>query len=186
MAYSANQAFPKNSGELKRLFQSVQSELRAIGVPIRQVRNVSINRRLKTSLGRCGLDLPIHTGLDTVTFHIELSAGLLEKKHLGMLKDVIAHELIHTAPGCMNHSSEFQYWAEHVNENLDGYNVHTKMEFADYGLESCAKLYKEEATYLVRCPNCHAEIYRKRHCSVVDHPERYRCARCGSKLERVY
>ena len=46
---------------------------------------------------------------------------------------------------------------------------------------------KRVVRYLVRCGGCGAEIPRARRSRLVEHPEEFRCAKCGGTLtvERV-
>ena len=106
------------------LLQLVIKEAKAVNIPIanRISDKVIVNKRAAKRFGRC-----IKTGNDHV---IELSAMLLDAPELSC-KQTIAHELIHTCPGCMNHGEKFRYYADIMNRKY-GYR-HNGAEYVHSG-----------------------------------------------------
>ena len=67
-------------------------------------------------------------------FVIEVSCLLLSSNVTDdVLKGTIAHELLHTLPGCMNHGKQWQKYAQQVNKYYN-YNIHKLSSCEDKGL----------------------------------------------------
>lgn len=85
---------------------------------------------------------------------IEVSKYLL-KCDRELIKNVIAHELIHTVKGCFNHDYMFRAYARSLN--LLGYNVEIKNHDKQFGKSISYK-------YKLTCLKCGAVFYRHRLC----------------------
>ncbi len=88
----------------------------------------------------------------------------------------IAHELLHTCPGCDNHGTQWKRYAALMNSAY-GYNISRTSSCEALGIGDISK-----AKYTLVCKNCGSEIKRERMCPLVKHPQRYRC-KCGGKLK---
>ena len=86
------------------------------------------------------------------------------------IKEVIAHELIHTCKFCMNHGDDFQIYANKLFNY--GYCVlgNNYKQFGD-AIKECFK-------YVYTCPKCGKEFPRQRRLNL----DKWKC-KCGSKLE---
>lgn len=149
------------------LLPRVLEQARALGIPVsgRIAPHVRVNRRAATRLGCC-----IRQGRE---FTIELSARLLEADERAC-RQTLAHEVLHTCPGCGNHGAVWKGYAARMNAAY-GY------EIARTGSAAGEK----PPRYLLVCRGCGAQFQRMRRSPLVEHPERYRC-KCGGYLTRIF
>ena len=106
---------------------------------------------------------------------IELSSKLYDAPELSC-RQTLAHELIHTCDGCMNHGELFKKYADKMNRKY-GYNIRRTNSAEEMGVESS----NENAKYIVVCKKCGNEIRRTRQSPLTKNPSRYRC-KCGGEL----
>ena len=141
--------------EFDALLARAVEQARALGIPVsaRISPRVAVNRRAVTRFGCC-----IRRGGEYV---IELSERLLEAEERACMQ-TLAHEVLHTCPGCRNHGA---LWKEYATCEALG--------VADV----------RPVRYRLVCERCGQEFCRSRRSPLVDHPERYRC-RCGGVLRR--
>lgn len=164
------------------LYKEVLEEAKKLNLPISNKVNNSIiiNKRAKSRFGCCK---KIRKGF-TETFEIELSHRLLQCEE-NFIKQTLAHEILHTCPGCDNHGDTWKKYAYKMNQAY-GYNIKRTDTAEQLGIieepEIKRRLLKEN--YVLVCKNCGARISRTRMSNVVKHPSNYRC-RCGGKLERI-
>ena len=161
--------------QIDNFLEEVIAQARKAEIPVSNniEKNVIINTRAKARLGACKMK----KGKLRKHFTIEIGSALLicEERQI---KEVLAHEIIHTCPGCMNHSSKWKKYADIMNKAY-GYNIKISYQLKD---DRLSEKLKERYNYRIYCKECGAEIFRQRKSKVVSHPERYRC-RCGGKLE---
>lgn len=86
--------------KLNRLLKKVAKELKDIEIPVSDhIYGITVNTRTKKRLGACrkikGADGNIH-------YTIEI-AGIVAQGEEKIICQIIAHELIHTCPGCFDH-----------------------------------------------------------------------------------
>lgn len=162
---------------LHSILMEVIEDLRSIGINAQEPEELRINTRLSTSMGRC-----IRSTGKKNQFLIELNPRLLQQGDTQMLKDVMAHELIHTLPACFDHSVVFQTVAGLLNESGLGYNVHVRYDPNLY--QSGGIRIERTPRYVLECLRCKKRFYRTRWCSSIEHPENYRC-RCGGNMKRI-
>ena len=150
----------------------VLEQARALKLPIsdRIAPRVAVNRRAATRFGCC-----IRQGGE---YRIELSARLLEAEEHGCMQ-TLAHEVLHTCPGCRNHGPAWKAYAAQMNAAY-GYTIARTGTCRDLGVEEV-----RTARHMVVCTKCGTEFPRMKRSALVQHPERYRC-RCGGALERRY
>jgi 5-methylcytosine-specific restriction endonuclease McrA len=91
------------------LLVKVKREAKKIGIPISDNidSRIAVNTRAKTRYGRCTKK--------GNSFVIELSSILIDAPEISC-RQTIAHELIHTCPGCMDHGDRFRYYASKMNK----------------------------------------------------------------------
>lgn len=161
--------------DFDHLLKVVTSEARKAGVPVSaQIDpHIVINTRAKKRLGQCRKE---KNG-----FVIELSARLLDAPEKSC-RQTIAHELIHTCPGCMNHGDRFRKYA-YIMNTCWGYDISRTADPGKLGIKS-AEEQNRQAKYVIVCQSCGARVYRMKKTAVTEHPERYRC-RCGGRLSIV-
>ena len=154
---------------LDALLAKVIAQARQAGIPVSPSIDprVRINRRARTRFGCCIQK--------NGRFYIELASQLLGAEEQAVCQ-VLAHEVLHTCPGCANHGPRWRYWAERMNRAY-GYHIQRTGSYQALGLSD-----PRPVRYLVVCSRCGREIPRMKRSSLVDHPERYRC-RCGGILQ---
>lgn len=155
---------------LKRVYQ----EALAAGLPASNNINkrVAVNTRAKKRFGMCTLTNGRYT--------IEISSKLLTAPEMAC-RQTLAHELIHTCPGCGNHGSLFKKYAGIMNRRY-GYNIRRTNSNEEMGLSADTEPFSFR--YILECQSCGAQIKRIRYSSLVSHPSRYTCV-CGGKLKRI-
>ena len=153
---------------LDLLLARVIAQAAALDIPIsrRIAPSVAINRRAKTRFGCCRSTPAGHT--------IELSAALCRAEDQAVCQ-VLAHEVLHTCPGCANHGPRWKTWAQKMNLAW-GYQIRRSDRPQDLGLTD-----QRPVRYWVVCTRCGRRIPRMKRSPLVAHPERYRC-RCGGLL----
>ena len=154
------------------LMAQVAEEIRSLGIPIsgRIDPRVAVNRRAVTRFGCCRRE-------PGGGYRIELAAALLEADER-LCRQTLAHELLHTCPGCRNHGDLWRSYARRMNAAF-GYAVARTGSREELGAEP-----PRPAPYLVVCRRCGREFRRFRASALVQHPERYRCG-CGGMLDRM-
>ncbi len=159
-----------NQEELNRALAEMAEALRGLGIPVscKIQPDVLINSRAKRRLGCCYYQ--------NGSFTIEVSAMLLEQPE--KLRQTLAHELLHTCPGCRNHGERWKAHAQKAGEVL-GFSI---QRLAPVEGET-GPLRHDTIKYVLECERCGARIYRARLSKAVKRPWRYRC-KCGGKLKR--
>lgn len=158
--------------DLLYLARACVSDLTEAGIPIGNVRNWKVGTRGKNQWGLCKMVAPC-------IYDITISAALLEDSvEDQVVKNTIAHELLHTVDGCMNHGKHWHRLAALVNHRCPGYNVKSRTSAEEKGIHI-------EFKYLLRCTGCGATVGRHRRSRFVERPKLYLCSKCGGKFERI-
>ena len=157
-----------NGKNLDILLMQVISQARSLSIPVSRniAPHVTVNTRARTRFGCCRSVGGRHT--------IEVSHALLETEEK-FIRQVLAHEVLHTCPGCANHGKRWLHWAAQMNRAF-GYDIRRTHAPQALGLEDARPV-----RYLVVCRQCGKAIPRMKRSPLVDHPERYRC-KCGGSL----
>lgn len=150
----------------------LEKSFKELNIPLKPIMEVSINGRLKSTMGRC------------ITRYgkcwIEVSPRAFVEGHPEALRDILAHEMCHAIVGTQGHGPVWKKWAGVVNRHL-GTHITTKFSFENYGLAvdvpQCRK-----PKYIIECPHCGEKWKRARKCKLTEHVNRYRCPVCGSGL----
>ena len=167
-----------NDARLAELFNEVIREAISIGIPIgMDIRGPVVNKRAKTRFGCCKAE-KIFPG--TVQYTIEISERILTAPEKN-IKEIIAHELLHTCRGCMNHGKKWKTYAEKFG-NAFGYKITRTSTDTSFGL-SVTKAEAAPPRYMLVSSRCGREYLRRRRSRVVEHPEQYRCGKCGGHLK---
>ena len=91
--------------EINQLLKDVIREAEAVRIPLGKIkRNVRVNARAKRRFGCCRT---VQNAFGVRQFEIELSQKVLaceDKK----IKEILAHELLHTCSGCQNHDYDLR------------------------------------------------------------------------------
>ena len=154
--------------ELDSLLAAVLDEAKRAGVPVSDhiCPSVTVNRRAKSRFGCCRRT--------TDGFLIEIASFLLEADEKA-IRQTLAHEILHTCPGCSNHGHAWRLWAALMNR-LYGYQIRRADSPEHLGITVDRPI-----KFLVICKKCGLTIPRMKRSPLVQHPERYRC-RCGGSF----
>lgn len=153
---------------LDQLLAQVIAQARSLSIPVsrRIDPHVAVNTRARTRFGCCRSRLGRHT--------IEVSSVLLNAEEHAV-RQVLAHEILHTCPGCTNHGVKWQHWAALMSRQF-GYDIRRTDSHQALGLEDTRPV-----RYVVVCRQCGSRTNRMKRSPLVVHPERYRC-KCGGSL----
>ena len=153
------------------LLRDVISQAIGLRIPVSRAiePHVRINRRAVGRLGAC------FSNNKDGTFWIEIAEVLVTADEFAC-RQTLAHEVLHTCYGCQNHKQRWRHYADLMNQAY-GYHIARTESLERLGIER-----KSNARYLVECTQCGAEIPRVRRSRLIDHPEEYRCAKCGGQL----
>lgn len=166
-------AFPEEATPLPvdALLQEVIQQAKALGIPVSDAIApvVRINCRATGRFGACFINRKAGT------FQIELSDVLLTASRKACCQ-TLAHEVLHTCYGCQNHKKRWQHYAKLMNRAY-GYEITRTGSAERLGVAE-----KRVVRYLVACTSCGAQTPRARRSRLVEHPEEYRCAKCGGRL----
>ncbi len=154
--------------DFDRLLQAVLAQARALGIPVSSQidPHVAVNRRAVTRFGCCICK--------DGRFTIELTARLLDAPEQAC-RQTLAHEILHTCPGCRNHGPRWKHYAQRMNAAY-GYQIQRTDNYDALGIQD-----HRPVRYYVVCQRCGRRIPRMKRSPLVDHPGRYRCA-CGGVL----
>ena len=169
---------------ITKIFNTVSKELIKIGVPI-PVKDIKKVGELKTRSKRV-------RGV-TYTFKRIAYNNIDKTNYIGINKKLIgedfeiektmAHELIHTIPGCSNHGPNFKRYAELINRHYPEYNVSTYYTPDSDETENIDNIKKPK--YVVTCENCGVKTYFYRKCKTLDIISRCTCKKCKSSNFKV-
>lgn len=119
--------------------------------------NITLNGRLKTTLGRC-TSRRIDNNIDV--YKVELSKGFYDAESERNIQEVILHEYIHGLANLIHsdfvgHDSRWKAIAKHINDEY-GYNIRTTYSFKnDYQLyTSNLKRARYNKRYEIYCTKC--------------------------------
>jgi predicted SprT family Zn-dependent metalloprotease len=166
---------PWAESKLNQLLQQVIEEATALGIPVSRHISPSlhINKRTKARFGGCKKV----KGFVHCTYQIEISKVLLDAEAQA-IKEIIAHEILHSCPGCMNHGVT---WKKHCRkmEKTYGYRLERTSSYEKLGIEDPRGV--KNYRYMIECNLCGQKIYRQRKSPISEETNKYRC-RCGGKL----
>lgn len=158
-----------------KIGKELTERLKGIGIPVADDVTYTVNSRAVHRWGLC-------KALGANKYRIEVSSLLIrDDVPMSALKSTLIHELLHTAPRCMNHGTTWQKYANLVNYNLC-YNIQRTDSDDDKGISSELKEKIYPAKYVIECQKCGTKIHRYRASEIVKHPEWYRC-KCGGNLK---
>ena len=164
-----------------KVYKECKQMLENLGIQTGNIQDVKVNTRAQRRWGRCTRKLTF----DGYVFTIEISSRLLEDNISDEATNTtMLHELIHTCNNCMNHGIEWKRIANKVNR-VYGYNIKRTTSDEEKGIDTLADI-KKIAKHKFVCVGCGIETYRHRESNFTKHPERYKCAVCGSDIKREY
>ncbi|MCQ2491844.1 MAG: SprT-like domain-containing protein [Lachnospiraceae bacterium] len=160
---------------LDLFFRICKKQLDAIKIPYGNIVEVSVNKRFRSTWGRC------HRLADGSGFRIEISGRLLENDvPEESLMQTLIHEIIHTCPNCMNHGAMWKYYADKINQ---AYGYRVKRTNAPEELEVKAR--DVDYPYQFQCVRCGQVVKRQKMSKFVKYYKRYRCGKCGGGFKKI-
>lgn len=160
----------KVNDNLKKVIKQAQDL--NIPVPVNIYEKVFINPRPRKRFGCCKKI--------NGTYHIEISEFILECSD-EKIREVLAHEILHTCRGCYDHGNKWKIYAGKMNEAY-GYNIKRTSSFEDMGIRCEPQTKKENIKYIIKCRSCGREYPRQRYTAMMKKISSYRC-RCGGALD---
>ena len=136
-----------------------------------------LSDRNRKTLGLCRYDrgrYHIFLNPNMLKFNDGIRDGRYDDSGEQLIKSVIAHELVHTLPGCMNHGKRFHEKGNLVHRYM-GYKIDTK---ADEDASVYFRKYLPKTNYLIKCDKCGNEIYKSTLSDPIKNPSRYLCPKC--------
>lgn len=162
----------------EHLMEKCRDILRKEKIPASErIAGLKINDGIRSRFGSCR---KVH-GADNCSadYQIEISGRLMTGDDKA-IETVLLHELLHTCYGCMNHGKRWRQYAMRLNQKY-GYEIKATSGYEAFGLEDPGR--REQVRYRIVCVNCGMEFTRKRRCPIVVNTDRYRCGKCGGRLE---
>ncbi len=153
------------------LLVEVIKEARSLKIPVSRLinPNVFVNSRIKRRFGSCKGNAFGYT--------IEISSKVAQASEHA-IKEILAHEILHTCFGCKNHGERWKSYAQKMNQAFS-YSISRTKSPAELGVEDNVVV-----RYTLRCQKCGNEFNRIKKSNFVNHPERYHCS-CGGKITRI-
>ncbi len=157
--------------DINELLRQVIAEAKAIKIPVSDkiLPEVVINSRAKTRFGCCK---KVGTG-----YMIELSERVVSAGEKAC-KEVLAHEVLHSCYGCIDHGARWKSYAEKMNAAYR-YSISRATGSEEIGVEK-----DYPVRYRFRCEKCGLVFERMRQSVFVKNYTRYRC-RCGGRLVKL-
>lgn len=188
--------------QLEALLQEVLSQCRNLKIPVsdRIIPEVIINRRAKSRFASCRkvwINNMVDDSFNGINkqhknvvysnkpaysmqrnyFLIEICEAMLDASEQE-IKNVIAHEVLHTCYGCYNHGKRWKSYAVKMNK-IYGYNITSTTTYEKLGLKKPEK--KIIYRYKIQCQKCGKTLYRQKKSRLITNTGQYRC-KCGGKL----
>lgn len=159
--------------EIEICMAQIIEECRAINIPISRHINpqITINRRAHSRFAACKKIKA------TSSYEIEVGEMLLQAD-VKWIKNILAHEILHTCYGCYNHGKRWKAYAAKMNQ-VYGYEISTTSTYEKLGLNEPER--KKTINYVILCQKCGQKIYRQKKSRLVTHTNEYRC-KCGGRL----
>lgn len=165
-----------NEKTINEYMCEVFSQCRMAGIPVSDSvdSKIIINRRAKSRFAACKKEKIYNK----ITYRIEVGEAILTVENPVIIKSILAHELLHTCPGCYNHGETWKTYAEKMNF-LYGYHIKRVSTYEEMGISAPER--KKQVKYVIICQKCGAKTYRQKKSKLITDTKHYRC-KCGGKL----
>ncbi len=159
--------------EVELCMNEVMRECMALKIPISTDidPNIIINKRARSRFAACKKK-------GSSPYIIEVGEALLGSDRM-VVKNILAHEILHTCYGCYNHGKRWKLYADKMNRAY-GYHITTTTTYEALGLEAPER--KRTIHYVIVCQKCGHEFYRQKKSKLVTETNHYRC-KCGGRLK---
>lgn len=161
---------------MKHLLKEVILQARELGIPVSKniSPNVVINKRATSRLAGCKKE----RSRFKKHYTIQVGSALINCSE-EILKGILAHEVLHTCPGCHNHGERWKKYSAMFNEAY-GYNIKRTSSYEELGIKENPK--EKKYRYEITCQKCGTKLYRERQSAIVKTPQLYRC-KCGGSIK---
>lgn len=160
--------------EIEKCMTQIIAECRSIHIPVNHhiKPQVTINTRARSRFAAC------KKLKGSYEYEIEVGEMMLQAD-AKWVKNILAHEVLHTCYGCYNHGQKWKKYADQMNRTY-GYEISTTTTYEKIGLDTPEK--KRQIKYMIICQKCGQKMYRQKRSRLVTHTSEYRC-KCGGKLD---
>lgn len=166
---------------LQDCYDLVFKEITETGIQPGNIRSIEIKQGEYSFIARCNrTEEKLDSYVLKREFRIEVSERFLQDDiPFKTVKDILAHEILHTCKDCFDHGKQWKEKAEILKEKK-GYHVERTSKNMDLGN------YKPRYKYSVRCRNCGNVYYRRIQSDIIKNPQKYQCDVCkmDNTLER--
>ena len=156
------------------LLAAVIRQAKALGIPVSEQidPHVRINTRAKTRFGLCSRSR-------SAGYTVEIAAAMLTAAPHACMQ-VLAHEVLHTCRGCLDHGERWKSYAARMNAAY-GYDIRRTDKADQLGVQLPPRKAPHYRWRIV-CTRCGKQYLRQKECELVKHPARYLCSSCGGVL----
>lgn len=148
---------------------------------IGNIRKVVVNTRAKTRWGLCK---KYNSGGHYSGYIIEISDMILQDQVPDdATMSVIVHEILHACNGGFKHTGAWKVYADWVMSKYPNLTITRTAKAEFFGFTNNSEVIRK---YAIQCVDCGMTHYSSKLSTTIKYPYRYRCARCGGKLERLY
>lgn len=159
----------------------VMIQVREAGIVPGDIKRIVTNNRTKNRWGQCRRTLNRSTG--KVEYEIEIGEWMTDEKFPEtLIRNTIAHEILHSCEGCMNHGAKWHGYAMTMN-NKYGYDIQTYATKEEMAMRNEVEPIKYKYTF--KCEKCGEIIGQHRACKFTKHPEKYQHTGCGGKFVKI-
>lgn len=152
-----------------------KTEVKNAGIPVGNIVEFKVNKRAKSRWGQCKRRGPC--------YFIEINSDLLaDDIPDSSLNDTLIHEILHTAPDCMNHGCLWNHYANIMNSR--GYHISRTSTAQEKGIENYHR--ERIVNHRFVCNKCGQVINRTRNSKFVQNYELYSCGACGGKFNKLF
>jgi predicted SprT family Zn-dependent metalloprotease len=160
------------NNRINTVLQEIIQEAKNINIPVGNIDpGVTINTRATKRLGQCSKRGD--------KYFIQISSYTITED-LKVVRETLAHEILHTAKDCMNHGEMWKRYANKMNR-IYGYDITRAKNIASFGITK--PTVNHLTNYTLKCQGtCGQVIHRHRKSKLITHTHLFRCAKCGGKL----
>lgn len=165
--------------KLKELLKIVLEDTDRLGIETGNITGIIVKKGDHAFSARCCKRQRYYSSTMAYNeFIIEVSESVLNIP-TDSLKTIIAHEVLHTVDGCFLHTKKWRMYAKRMNDFLS-----YKIDRTTVNLDMSG--YTPSFKYMIQCTLCGMTIGRRRKSIIIEHPENYKCPRCGQvSLTRI-
>ena len=149
---------------LQKTVDEVKKDMDEVGVPYNPDIPIFISERYSRALGKCYYQTRDNKRIAT---KIGISKEIIDYGDWDLIRNVICHELIHSADDCVYcyHGGVWKVYADEMHEHYNNYH------------------------FIIECQGCHTKSYFQRSTKTVEAVKKgqktIKCKKCGSKDFKV-